>query len=1114
MALIIVVLPVQVYLGYLTSNIQVNQTTITTQRVHLMSEILTAIKLIKFYAWEAPFQDQVDEIRAKELHLFKKNLQVKACNMTVVFALPVIVSVTALSVYNSKRDGPLDSSIVFTALSIFNTLRYPLLMLPAAVKSTSGAMLAFRRLNDFLTQSEIEPLEERTAEEGGDTVIEVQDGEFTWDGDDKGPALSGISLKVRRGEVVAIIGDVGSGKSSFIAALLGQIRQSNNGPQLKIYGKSSYVPQEAWLINVNLRENIIFGKELEQERYNTTIKVCALERDLTLLSHGDMTEIGERGSNLSGGQKQRVSLARAVYYKSDIVLMDDPLSAVDQNVGRQIFDQCIRGFLSDRTVVFVTHQLQYLHRCDKIVMLQHGKIAYQGTYNELMSNEPSFSALINTHVSQEKIDDDEIQDYLGKETAREVIALGPTSTQESNYTNRRKKNRRHTLPTNILMGAEGGSTSIIGRKENENLPQGQVPRLHRSLSRSSANSILTSTLRERRSLHMISHVVEDYSNQGIDFSEAVDRNELSVYSLQDVGFVHRSKTRHSVSGVSRRQSSVLSQAFSLGVSTKIDHEGRGSLNSKKIDKSYGTDEDEDENGEVEEGGGTLIGADKSMDELGLADYIKYLLAGSGPLATILLIILFFVAHGSIMRAPMSFFETNSLGRILSAFSKSMFTVDDTLPDACLMFLQYFPLALGSFVMMAAVVGWQNAVTVIGLLLIAIGFVWYGSPADSELKQMDDKNHESNFAMISARTWIAFYLDILSSCMVYSTALFLVIYRYDIHQVSSVAGLALSNAMQMLVFLQWTVRQMGEIQSQISTIGQLDYYGRQIEPEAPAERPDAKPDPSWPQEGRIEFDHLSLKYRMDSPPVLKDVSFTILPQEKVGIVGRTGSGKSTLLVGLLRIVEAFEGAIRIDGIDISKLGLNDLRARVGIIPQEPVLFVGTIRSNLDPFNRSGDNDIWKALDAVHLGDRIRALPLKLESPVVEHGKNYSMGQRQLICIARSLVIGAKIIVLDEATASIDMITDKLLQQTIKQSFADCTVLTIAHRLNTIIESDKVLVMDGGVVAEFGEPYKLLQNPGGIFAELVNHAGEAASKKLIMIAKDAHMDRNRNQAMNVG
>ncbi|KFH71738.1 hypothetical protein MVEG_02033 [Podila verticillata NRRL 6337] len=1241
--LVLLVLPLQVYLGSLTSKIQIEQTKITTERVHLMSEILTAIKLIKFYAWEAPFQQQVHDVRARELHLFRRNLQVKAINMAVVFALPVLVSVCSLAVYNSRRSGPLDSSVVFTALSIFNTLRYPFLMLPIAVKSTSGARLALHRLNDYLTQPEIEPLQEYSAADGGETALELTGGEFTWDGDDSGPALSDLNLSVKKGEVVAIVGDVGSGKSSFVAALLGQIRQTGSGPKLKLYGKSSYVPQEAWLINVNLRENIIFGKDYEEERYNTVVKVCALERDLTLLSDGDMTEIGERGSNLSGGQKQRVSLARAVYHKSDIVLMDDPLSAVDQNVGKHIFDQCIRGYLSDRTVIIVTHQLQYLHRCDRIVMLQNGKIAYQGSYNELMANESSFANLINTHVSNEgedgedgalgsdnnteaTLDNDDyddqemtLEEHLESNAAKnQVTATGPQALERMMRTRLGAGPRRHTLPPGTKVGDAPGTATIINQNYATITPKERLRLLQRQLPFIDQSSILADTLQQHTNLNFISRVGphDGYGSPADNsFNRAVLRNELTIHSIPEGGVygsrvarkkrIHSMKQRHSVAGLSVRKGSVAGDDTSFDYT---DDEGNSHHHHHgepiMAEEDYDSDDDSDD--EEGEKAGVLIGEDKSMDELGFADYVKYFRAGSGVIITILVIILFFVAHGirigsdywlrlwvpntlntanavylgvygvfiaaftcavlmrglwfaheatlkskelhdraflAVMRAPMSFFETTSLGRILSAFSKCMFTVDDTLPDAALLFLQYFPLALGAFLLIACVVHWQNAVAVIVLLLIAIFVVWYGSPADSKLKQLEalskppvfqhitttleglfsiraynvqsrfddmnmsvlDKNHESLYAMLSTKTWTAFYLDIISSLMIYSTALFLVIHRHTINEVASVAGLALSNALQMLVFLQWTVRQMGEVQAQISTVGQLDYYGK-ITPEAPAENPSTKPDKSWPQEGRIDFNHLVLRYRKDSPPVLKDVSFTINAKEKVGIVGRTGSGKSTLLVGLLRIVEAAEGTILIDGVDISTLGLKDLRTKVGIIPQEPVLFVGTIRSNLDPFGQYEDNAIWRALDAVHLGDKVKEMPLKLDSPVIEHGKNFSLGQRQLICIARSLVIGSKIIVLDEATASIDMVTDRLLQETIKINFADCTVLTIAHRLNTIIESDKVLVMDGGVVAEFGEPHKLLQDPNGIFAELVSHAGEAASKKLAMIAEDAHKDRN--------
>lgn len=1244
--LVLVVLPIQVYLGRITSNIQIEQTAVTTERVHLMSEILTAIKLIKFYAWEAPFQEQVNQVRARELALFKKNLQVKAINMAVVFALPVIVAVSSLAVYNSKRSGPIDSSVVFTALSIFNTLRYPFLMLPIAVKSTSGARLALRRLDDFLTQPEVEPLKEYSVTEGGDTAIELVDGEFTWDGDDNGPALQGINLKVKRGEVVAIVGDVGSGKSSFVAALLGQIRQTGSGPKLKLYGKSSYVPQEAWLNNLTLRENIVFGKDFEEERYNTTVKVCALERDLTLLAHGDQTEIAERGANLSGGQKQRVSLARAVYHKSDIVLMDDPLSAVDQNVGKHIFDQCIRGYLAGRTVIIVTHQLQYLHRCDKIVMLQSGKIAYQGTYQELMANEPTFNTLINTHVSSEDADvegdelgnDIGVEDIVGdveepeltleeqlisNQNNNQVTASGSAALDKMMRERLGAGPRRHTLPPGTKVGDAPGTATIVNQNYATITPQERLRLLQRHLPYINKDSILASTLEEHVNISFINRAGGGggyYSPMSNGFSRAISRNELTIYSIPEGGIYgnrtardrkHRQKQQHrkSVSGASlRRHATRASEKDSFdytdGEGNSFHHHHHTALPEGTIEVEEDSDSDSDDD---EENPAALVGEDKSMDDLGFADYVKYFRAGSGVLVTLLLIALFFVAHGirigsdywlrlwvpntlnttdetylgvygafiaafatavllrglwfaheatlkskelhdrafkSVMRAPMSFFETTSLGRILSAFSKCMFTVDDTLPDAALLFLQYFPLALGAFLLIACVVHWQNAVTVIVLLLIALLVIWYGSPADSRLKQLEavskppvfqhitttleglfsiraynvqkrfdgmnmdvlDKNHESLYAMMTTKSWTAFYLDVISSFMVYSTAFFLVIHRHSIHQAPSVAGLALSNALQMLVFLQWTVRQMGEVQAQISTVGQLDYYGRKIDPEAPAENPATKPDASWPQEGRIDFNHLVLSYRKNTPPVLKDVSFTINPKDKVGIVGRTGSGKSTLLVGLLRIVEASGGAILIDGVDISKIGLKDLRTKVGIIPQEPVLFVGTIRSNLDPFGQYEDNAIWRALDAVHLGDKVKEMPLKLDSPVIEHGKNFSLGQRQLICIARSLVIGSKIIVLDEATASIDMVTDRLLQETIKESFADCTVLTIAHRLNTIIESDKVLVMDGGVVAEFGEPHRLLQDPNGIFAELVSHAGESAAKKLAMIAEDAHKDRN--------
>jgi ABC-type multidrug transport system fused ATPase/permease subunit len=360
-----------------------------------------------------------------------------------------------------------------------------------------------------------------------------------------------------------------------------------------------------------------------------------------------------------------------------------------------------------------------------------------------------------------------------------------------------------------------------------------------------------------------------------------------------------------------------------------------------------------------------------------------------------------------------------------------------------------------------------------------------------------------FVFNVVKSFQALYLDVLSSLVIYFSSLLLVFQRRE-EAIDSIAGLALSNALQMLVFVQWTVRQWGEVETQMSSVGQLVYYGK-VQPEAPFEIPEKKPAEEWPTKGQIKFRNIELKYQKFGVSVLKNVNLTIYPQEKIGIVGRTGSGKSTLLISLLRIVEPCNGVITIDDLDVSQIGLHDLRNKIAIIPQEPVMFVGTIRSNLDPFNKCTDDEIWKALDAVFLGEKLRQTPSKLETAVTENGKSVSQGQRQLLCIARAILSKAKVLVLDEATASLDAQTDLMIQEAIKKNFGELTMLTIAHRLNTIIESDRVLVMDAGCVVEFDEPIKLLQNSEGIFRSLVDQTGGQAAQKLVEVAQQAHDDR---------
>ncbi|KAI9164314.1 hypothetical protein H9P43_008143 [Blastocladiella emersonii ATCC 22665] len=1137
LAIIVLLMPIQVYLGRKTAELQRENTEITAKRVHIMSELLTAIKLVKFYTWEGEFTKKVGKVRAREMQLITSALKIKAVNFAVVFAAPVVVAIVALATFRyTEGRARLTSSLSFTVLSVFNTLRYPLLMLPQAVKSFAGASVSLDRLTTFMQQTEVKEIPRLTPTKGDDTMIELKDASFAWEGDDH-PTLHDINLKVKRGEVLAVIGDVGSGKSSLVAALLGQMKQLK-GDTIKIYGSTAYVPQEAWLLNFTLKENILFGSEFDQAKFDETIRVCALQRDLTLLAAAEETEIAERGANLSGGQRQRSSLARAVYADKDVVLLDDPLSAVDQAVGRHIFEECIKSHLRSKTVIFVTHQLQYLPQVDKILQLKDGRVAKYGTYDELIAKYPDFEHLINSHVAAGEEGDDDV----------EAMPLEPTTDNHVTVRNE----------------ATGGDIELnqLTVKSMKNL---QI------------NEQTISSMIERNQLSVLKGASAGHGHGHQSVADVIQRNELTIHSIKDVSAAVAQARADLAAGGSDSDSDYEEEEVPEGTRKA------GQLTTE--DKSAESLGWTDYLNYARAGVGTpltvftmvfffmvhgvRIGSDYwlklwipdtlKLGESGDAVYVGVYggfiaLFASGVLARGLLFAKAasskaYILHENIFNralvAPMSHYDATPLGRILSAFAKHQFHVDETMPDSAMQGLQYVPLTLGAFVLVAVVVPW-NWAPIIGLLFCAILVVIWVTPSENALKaaeaatkppifshlaatleglfsirayraqarfdglNMDklDANHQLFLGLSLVKSWTALYLDIITSVAIYCTALFMVVFRAELgnsaKERASTGGLAMSNALQILVFLQWSIRMIGEVQAQMPSVGVLTYYAN-VKTEAPFEVPENKPRASWPEQGLIKFEDVVLKYHEFGVAVLKNIDITINPRESVGIVGRTGSGKSTLIVSLLRIVEACNGRITIDGVDVSKIGLKDLREAVAIIPQEPVLFVGTIRSNLDPFNKSSDEEVWQALDAVQLGHRIRNMPGKLESEVAEGGSNFSLGLRQLFCIARAILSKTKILVLDEASASIDLTTDSLIQESIRKNFSDLTVLTVAHRLNTIIDSDKVLVMEGGRLMEFDEPLKLLDIPNGHFANLVANTGEATAAKLRSIAQKRHDER---------
>nr|UEO57357.1 ABCC3 [Conogethes punctiferalis] len=1108
-ALAIIALPVQGVIGNQLGVVRARTAEKTDERIKVMTEVINGIQVIKMYAWEIPFQKVVKEKRAKEM----KEVKLASILRVVFLGLMLFTERTALFItilvfilFGNVMTG----NVIYPLQQFMSAAQINItLILPLVLSFTAELLVSLKRIQDFLVLddrpdlaktfesptlarnlfSKMQPTLESTdvvvrpvsyhrksdaffapgpgikqsrfrrsiSQPAGDTMVELRDVSASWTGDPTFCAIKNLSLRLRRGKLCAVIGAVGSGKSSLLQLLLKELPALTGS--VSVYGNCSYASQEAWLFPSTVRENILFGLPFDPEKYKRVCRTCCLEKDFKQFPYGDQTLVGERGVSLSGGQRARINLARSVYREADIYLLDDPLSAVDASVGRLLFEGCINGYLRGRTRVLVTHQIHFLKAADYIFVLNEGRIENMGTFDELVNSGKDFAMLLAAIQEGKDKDADSVGSGVSVED-REKVAFKRTIS--------------------------------VAASETEDIEEFEAQKLQAE---------------ERQSGNLKWSVVVAYFRSGGNYCFI-----LFTFIVVVLGSIAGGAVDYWVSfwanNMSAYEESLEGGAPEPGLDVQV-----GMFTTGEYLIIYGS----------------LIVATIIAVHMRVFPFVALIVNASKNLHNFM--------FSTMIKGVMRFFDTSSSGRILNRFTKDMGALDEILPRSLLDVFQIYSALFAILALNAIALYWTLVPSFILLLIFAYLVRIYLKTAQS-VKRLEGTTKSPVFGLVTSSlngiatirssgvqnrlidefdthqdlhnaAWNGFlcggsafglYLDTI--CIIYfSIVIFLFIYVDfgDMIAVGSV-GLAVTQTNALTAMLQHGARMLVEFIAQLTSVERVLDYTR-IDTEENLFEGRIESPPSWPFEGRVVFDHVNMRYAPEEAPVLKDLNITVESGWKVGIVGRTGAGKSSLISALFRFAY-LEGKITIDDIDTSMVAKQELRSKISIIPQEPVLFSATIRYNLDPFDIYSDADIWQALEQVDMKSAVPSLDFK----VTEGGSNFSVGQRQLVCLARAVLRSNKILIMDEATANVDPQTDNFIQQTIKEHFAACTVLTIAHRLNTIIESDRVLVMSFGQAVEYDHPHILLSDPGSHFSGMVRETGEKNAAMLAKLAREAYFQSN--------